>query len=71
MARVVEVASLVPADQDTKIKLVADICQRLRYLPERGKIIVHARPNSEDLLGRLASLAEQLQPLAGSAQRQG
>jgi len=67
VARVVEVASLVPADQDTKIKLVADIRQRLRHLPERGKIIMHARPKSTDLLDRLASLAEQLQPLAGSA----
>ncbi len=67
VARVVEVASLVPADQDTKIKLVADIRQRLAHLPQRGKVIEHGRPKSEDLLDRLASLAEQLQPLAGSA----
>ncbi len=67
VARVVEVASLVPPDQDQKLKLIADIRQRLRHLPARGKLIEHARPQSQDLLDRLASLAETLQPLAGSA----
>jgi uncharacterized protein len=67
VARVVEVASLVPADQDTKIRLLADIRQRLSHLPERGKIIEHVPPQSEDLLARLANLAEKLSPLARSA----
>jgi hopanoid biosynthesis associated RND transporter like protein HpnN len=71
VARVVEVASLVPVDQDTKIKMIADIRQRLAHLPERGKVIEHARPRNADLLERLASLAEQLQPLAGSARSAG
>jgi hopanoid biosynthesis associated RND transporter like protein HpnN len=67
VARVVEVASLVPADQGTKVRLLADIRQRLAHLPERGKVIPHARPDSQDLRARLVSLAERLQPLAGSA----
>jgi hopanoid biosynthesis associated RND transporter like protein HpnN len=67
VARVVEVASLVPPEQDSKITLLTDIRRRLRNLPERGKVIPHLRPKSADLLIRLASLAERLQPLAGSA----
>ncbi len=67
VARVVEVASLVPPEQDTKIVLLTDIQQRLVNLPKRGEIIPHLRPNRRDLLGRLASLAEKLQPLAASA----
>jgi hopanoid biosynthesis associated RND transporter like protein HpnN len=67
VARVVEVASLVPPDQDTKIPLLSDIQQRLHNLPQRGQTIAHAKPDSPHLLARLANLAEKLQPLAGSA----
>jgi hypothetical protein len=67
VARVVEVASLVPPGQEQKTPLITDIRGRLRYLPERGKVIAHARPNTQDLLTRLASLADRLQPLAASA----
>jgi hopanoid biosynthesis associated RND transporter like protein HpnN len=67
VARVVEVASLVPADQDKKVVMLTDIRQRLSHLPERGKVIEHSPPQSEDLLNRLANLAEKLAPLAPSA----
>jgi hopanoid biosynthesis associated RND transporter like protein HpnN len=67
VARVVEVASLVPSDQDTKVPLLTDIRQRLRYLPKRGEVIRHDTPKSQDLLARLAGLSEKLQPLAASA----
>ena len=37
VSRVVEVASLVPPDQDEKLPLLADIQDRLRTLPERSQ----------------------------------
>jgi len=67
VARVVEAAALVPPEQDKKLPLLADIRQRLRSLPARGRVITHVQPNSRDLLPRLESLAEKLQPLADSA----
>jgi hopanoid biosynthesis associated RND transporter like protein HpnN len=67
VARVVEVASLLPPGQEQKIPLVRDIRQRLRFLPERGKVIEHARPSTSDLLSRLANLSEKIEPLASSA----
>ena len=67
VARVVEVASLVPQDQNAKIALLADIQRRLSNLPKRGEVIHHLRPASRALLTCLNSLAEKLQPLAASA----
>jgi hopanoid biosynthesis associated RND transporter like protein HpnN len=69
VARVVDVATLVPPDQDKKIALLADIQNRLANLPKRGSVITHLRPNCHDLLTCLDRLAEKLQPLAGSACR--
>ncbi|HTU19797.1 MAG TPA: MMPL family transporter [Gemmataceae bacterium] len=67
VARVVEVASLVPPDQAVKLPLLSDIQQRLRNLPKRGQSISHMKPNSQHLQNRLTTLAETLQPLAASA----
>jgi hypothetical protein len=67
VARVVEVASLMPPDQNEKLPLIRDIHGRLRFLPKRGQVIHHDPPNSPDLMARLASLSERLQPLAASA----
>jgi hopanoid biosynthesis associated RND transporter like protein HpnN len=67
VARVVEAASLLPPGQEEKAPLVRDIRQRLRFLPERGKVIEHARPRTAELLSRLSNLAEKLQPVAPSA----
>jgi hopanoid biosynthesis associated RND transporter like protein HpnN len=41
VSRVVEVASLVPAEQDQKVALLGDIQDRLRYLPRRGSGVPH------------------------------
>jgi hopanoid biosynthesis associated RND transporter like protein HpnN len=67
VARVVEVASLVPQEQVTKVGLLADIQRRLSDLPKRGEPIPHLRPNGQTLLTCLNNLAEKLQPLAASA----
>jgi hopanoid biosynthesis associated RND transporter like protein HpnN len=64
VSRVVEVASLVPGDQDQKLPLLRDIQGRLRNLPPRGAPIPHARPSSPQLQTELACLLAQLQPLA-------
>jgi len=66
VSRVVEVASLVPRDQDHKIGLLRDIQLRLRYLPEEGSDLRHAVPNCRDLKTELTCLIAQLQPLADS-----
>ncbi len=64
VARVVEVASLVPLQQGPKMELLRDIRHRLRRLPERGTLIPHARPDPADLKAELSCLIGQLQPLA-------
>jgi hopanoid biosynthesis associated RND transporter like protein HpnN len=66
VSRVVEVASLVPRDQDYKIGLLRDIQSRLRYLPEAGSDLRHALPSSRDMKTELTCLICQLQPLADS-----
>src|SRR5205823_10983609 len=43
VGRVVEVASLVPRDQDYKLGLLRDIQNRLRYLPEAAALPEHSR----------------------------
>src|SRR5262249_27510087 len=49
VSRVVEVASLVPANQPEKIDLLRDIREKLNRLPSRGHPITHLRPNSNTL----------------------
>jgi hopanoid biosynthesis associated RND transporter like protein HpnN len=41
VSRVVEMASLVPPEQDTKLRQLRDIQHRLRNLPRRGEAIPH------------------------------
>jgi hopanoid biosynthesis associated RND transporter like protein HpnN len=64
VSRVVEMASLVPRDQDHKLGLLRDIRNRLGNLPARGGRIPHARPSSHEIKVELACLIGQLQPLA-------
>lgn len=64
VSRVVEVASLVPRDQELKLELLKDIRYRLRKLPPRGHLIPHARPDPEQLQAQTAQLLAALQPLA-------
>ncbi|MBI1831881.1 MAG: MMPL family transporter, partial [Planctomycetes bacterium] len=49
VSSVVTAASLIPADQDRKVEMLRDIQQRLRKLPEQGKIIAHAPPSVDDV----------------------
>jgi hopanoid biosynthesis associated RND transporter like protein HpnN len=64
VSRVVEVASLVPSDQEKKIAQLRDIQSRLRNLPDKGETIRHARPNSHQIKTELTCLVAQLRPLA-------
>jgi hopanoid biosynthesis associated RND transporter like protein HpnN len=50
VGRVVEVASLVPRDQEHKLEQLRDIQGRLRRLPERGQTIPHALPHVPGLV---------------------
>jgi len=56
VSRVVEVASLVPRDQERKLEFLRDIQQRLRRLPKRGTHIEHAPP----ALAEVAQAARRL-----------
>ena len=64
VARVVEMASLIPLDQEKKVAQLQDVQQRLHNLPERGSTVPHNYPNPIDLKTELLVLVAQLQPLA-------
>ncbi|MGH9675704.1 MAG: MMPL family transporter, partial [Candidatus Acidiferrum sp.] len=53
VSRVVEIATLVPREQDKKIEIMADIQRRLRNLPTRGRRIVHAPPALAELIRQI------------------
>src|SRR5262249_31708426 len=61
VSRVVEVASLVPPDQEAKLGKLRDIRHRLRHLPARGAIVVHDLPVVGQLKKELAALIEKLE----------
>jgi len=71
VSRVVEVASLLPANQPAKLPRLRDIEQRLRWLPARGETIPHAPPDvvalGQDLtrLHRAALLRGGSDPVVG------
>jgi hopanoid biosynthesis associated RND transporter like protein HpnN len=67
VSRVVEVASLVPAEQADKLPLLGDLYRRLRGLPERGVTIPHARPGRDGLLDAVGRVARRLGPATGTA----
>ena len=50
--RVVEVAALVPSEQEAKLPLLADIRRRLAKLPPRGKPIASSLPSAPESLRR-------------------
>jgi hopanoid biosynthesis associated RND transporter like protein HpnN len=66
VSRVVEVASLVPAEQAQKLPLLDDISRRLRNLPERGVTIAHARPSRGGLIEAVGRVARRLDPAAAT-----
>jgi hopanoid biosynthesis associated RND transporter like protein HpnN len=64
VSRVVEVATLVPRDQEEKIELLRDIQARLRHLPRRGRTIPHACPDSREVRAEAVALSARLRSLA-------
>lgn len=64
VSRVVEVASLVPLDQERKLDRLRDIQDRLRRLPERGVSIPHELPNPADVQRSAQRLKASLKTLA-------
>ena len=64
VARVVEMASLIPLEQDKKQKQLLDVQKRLHNLPERGRTVPHDLPDPINLKAELLVLVGQLQPLA-------
>ncbi|HEV3203473.1 MAG TPA: MMPL family transporter [Gemmataceae bacterium] len=63
VSRVVEMASLVPAQQDQKKVMLEDIQRRLRWLPDRGEVIPHDLAHIGLLKKELALVAGLLQPI--------
>lgn len=68
VSRVVDVATLVPCDQDRKLALLADIQHKLRHLPTRGLRIAHVPPRIPDLRGELETLLARLEPCSARSQ---
>jgi hopanoid biosynthesis associated RND transporter like protein HpnN len=64
VSRVVEVASLVPAEQDRKVDQLADIQSRLKGLPARGTSIVPFSNTPRDVIREVNFLLGALGPQA-------
>jgi hopanoid biosynthesis associated RND transporter like protein HpnN len=64
VSRVVEVASLVPAEQDHKLEQLADIQSRLKGLPARGSTIVPFPNSPRDVIREVNFLIGALGPQA-------
>lgn len=65
VSRVVEVAALVPRDQDSKREMLRDIQRQLAHLPRRGIDIPHSRPDSNEVQAEAESLLKRLESRAG------
>lgn len=63
VSRVIEVASLVPREQDHKLEMLRDIQTRLRRLPRRGAVIEHAEPALAEIRRAAERLGEALERL--------
>ncbi len=63
VSRVVEVASLVPREQDRKLEMLRDVQQRLRRLPPRTTVIEHAEPMLADVQRAAERLVQALERL--------
>jgi len=61
VSQVIEVASLVPRDQERKVEQMRDIQERLRRLPERGKVVPHSLPDIDSLVGTATKLCKDLE----------
>src|SRR5262249_5990411 len=59
--RVIEIASLVPAQQQAKLPMLAAIQRRLRRRPPRGDPILHPAPPIDALLDKTNRVLGELQ----------
>ncbi len=66
VSRVVEVASLVPRDQDYKITLLHKIHDLLERLPPRGTPVRRPAPDAAEVARAASALMTRLQPPAGA-----
>ena len=66
VSRVVEVASLVPRDQDRKLDQLKDIQTRLKRLPARGTLLPHPVPQPDEIRRIAHNLQELLVPMKAS-----
>lgn len=70
VSQVVEVASLVPRDQDRKLEQLRDIQHRLKHLPPKGLRIGHLLPRPAELCRALDRLLEGIDQASFEPQRQ-
>ena len=66
VSRVVEVASLVPAEQNRKLESLSEIQLRLRKLPARGTVVEHAVPKADEIVRATGRLLAALEPVQQS-----
>jgi hypothetical protein len=64
VSRVVEIATLVPSDQDRKLSILSEIQRRLRNLPPRGERLAHAPPMVSHLRTELDGVSSRLEGMA-------
>jgi hopanoid biosynthesis associated RND transporter like protein HpnN len=67
VSHVVEVASLVPREQDRKREMMQNVQLRLRRLPKRGELIEHAKPNLASLQDCCSSVLSVLARIEGKS----
>lgn len=63
VSRVVEVAALMPTDQEAKRILLADIQKQLAQLPKRNSVIPHPKPASKEIQAEVDRLLLKITPL--------
>ena len=66
VSRVVEVASLVPAEQNRKLESLSEIQLRLRKLPARGTVVEHEAPKADEIVRATGRLLAALEPVQQS-----
>ncbi|MFO0878477.1 MAG: MMPL family transporter [Gemmataceae bacterium] len=67
VSQVIEVASLVPPDQETKLPLVKAIREQLTRLPRRGAPIRHTLPDTNEVRRDMQRLVQDLDHLEGKS----
>jgi hopanoid biosynthesis associated RND transporter like protein HpnN len=62
VGRVASAAELMPPDQPSKLPLVRAIADSLTWLPERGRVIPHVRPDPKAIRRQVEQLQDRLTP---------